>query len=111
MTPKEILIATRARIVNPIDFTRGTSARDDAGRPTLPNSPDAVCWCLMGAMIYACPDHTPGRVEAYRYLRQAAGTDNVAGFSDVNPHVAVIRTLDDAILLAEKDEKNEKGAP
>jgi hypothetical protein len=111
MTPKEILIATRARIVNPIDFTRGTSARDDTGAHVHPNSPEASCWCLLGAMIYVCPftpDSAPASLRACHYLQRASGSENLAGWSDINPHVAIIRALDDAILLAEKDERNEK---
>lgn len=49
VTTVEVLRAARARIAEPEDWTRCAAARDDLGEPTYPSSPQATCWCALGA--------------------------------------------------------------
>ncbi len=50
MTPKEILIAARAKIEAPERWTQGEYARNKRGGCVDENSPSAACWCIVGAI-------------------------------------------------------------
>jgi hypothetical protein len=67
MTTLEILIAGRARIDTPERWTRGDWARDANGVGVEPLSPDAVCFCAMGAV-----DAAAASEEYAVYLRAVA---------------------------------------
>ena len=78
--------------------TTGTFARDKDGKDVSPRSPEAVCWCALGA-IYYC-DSTDSE-EARRKLRQAPQVKVFHGdIPDWNDHVpfeevvAVLKELD-----------------
>lgn len=51
----QIRIIRRAReIITPRDaWTQGEEARNIKGEPTLANEPDAVCYCMLGALSKA----------------------------------------------------------
>ena len=57
MTPTEILIAAREKIER--GWTQKEYARTDGGEGVKYNSPDAVCWCSIGA-ICAVDDSRAG---------------------------------------------------
>ena len=48
MTPTEILIAAREKIEQ--GWTQKTYARSEDGDSVAYNSPDAICWCAVGAI-------------------------------------------------------------
>jgi hypothetical protein len=50
MSTKEILIAARAILADPAHWTKNTFARDRNNEPIDPTSPDAVCFCAVGAI-------------------------------------------------------------
>ena len=45
-----VLIAARAKIEDPKNWTKGTPARDSHGRKTLATNPDACMFCMIGAL-------------------------------------------------------------
>ncbi len=50
----QALLAARALIANPVTWTTGASARDAGNRPISSMSPDAVCFCAIGAVRRGC---------------------------------------------------------
>lgn len=50
MTVKEVLIAARAKIADPANWTQGACARDVCGGKTFSSNNNAVCWCSLGAL-------------------------------------------------------------
>jgi hypothetical protein len=91
MDAHEILIAARKLIEKPENWTQETSARDAAGRETLPTSPRAVCWCASGAILRA------GRADAGNALFALRSVGNIAHFNDTHTHPEVLALLDKAI--------------
>lgn len=51
MTPRELLVAARARVEDPARWTTGSPARDRRGSVTRSRYPQAVCWCATGAVL------------------------------------------------------------
>jgi len=49
MTPTQILIAAREKIER--GWTQKAYARSEDGSSVAYNSPDAVCWCPIGAIV------------------------------------------------------------
>lgn len=102
MTPKEVLVATRAKISDPNRWTREVAARDGHGIPCDPDQPEAACWCLVGAIVAVCPNDQAARNQAYVLLRAPTlnwelGIRNLHIFNDRNPHCVVLTKLDEAI--------------
>ena len=52
MSVHENLIAAKALIGDPARWTRGALARDKAGVSVQTFSPEAVCWCAVGAVYH-----------------------------------------------------------
>lgn len=50
MQVKEALAKARDLIKDPNRWTRNMYARDRTGNYASPNSPDAICWCAIGAV-------------------------------------------------------------
>ena len=50
MTPREILIAARAKIEAPERWTKGAFARSARGRKVRLDGGKARCWCMLGAL-------------------------------------------------------------
>lgn len=50
MTPREVLIAAKALIDTPEKWTQGWYAKDANGKHISDQSPDATCFCSIGAM-------------------------------------------------------------
>ena len=97
MTVKDVLIAARAKIEKPENWTRGMSARDADGQYISPRDPKAVCWCSAGAVYASVP--LVGVMPSSRVLR---ALDDVSGnsietFNDNMPHSEVLAVFDQAI--------------
>jgi len=73
MTTKEILIAARAKIERPECWTNGAYARDAAGREVEPTCPDAVCWCVRGAIDASTGHHSGNRPASVLFSQAVAG--------------------------------------
>lgn len=51
VTTKDILEGVRARLDKPEAWIKQSTALDAKGCPVGPNDPEAVCWCLGGAIV------------------------------------------------------------
>ncbi len=81
-------------------WTRGTFARDKAGRFTDLNSKAAARFCLSGALNRACPDMKV-RVKATALLSNVVFNGNIIAFNDSCDHKnQVIKAVKKAIKLA-----------
>ena len=49
----EYLVAARARITNPNDWTRDAEARTATNARVRADAPNAVCWCALGALAWS----------------------------------------------------------
>lgn len=117
MTPRvEVLIAARALIADPKNWTQGAYARqtDQFGDYAEVLSPDAKCFCALGALARAAGIDDPlsvNEVPEYRLLQKAVGrlTGNQCHFvpsvndgyarlpDDLTPHQGVLKLYDLAI--------------
>lgn len=103
MKPKEILIAARAKIENPENWTQGSYSRNiDGVTIDSPKSKAAVCWCSRGAII-AISETYEDEDLAMSHLRNAIESKypTVVGFNDSSTHVEVLSAFDRAISLAD----------
>lgn len=100
----QVLERARDTIADPDDWTSGAVARDDNGHRVAPWDPDAVCWCLVGALDKAATDLCLTSSRAYTLASQAARDlyrgSSVAVVNDNRGHTAAIRVLDEAIRRA-----------
>lgn len=96
----------QARLANPDHWTRRELARQADGSPCSPISPEAVCWCLLGARenvaaSWPWPIQQPV-LEATALVRQCLISDcEIASWNDrfVRTHADVLALLDAAITL------------
>lgn len=99
MTPKEILIAARAKIEAPERWTQGKFARAKNGACIGPQTAGAVRWCSIGAII------SVGDLPSYDLLLAAIGGEwnTVAEWNDApnRTHAEVLAAFDRAIATAE----------
>lgn len=94
MTVKEVLIAARAKIADPANWTQGMLARDASGIPVEVCSSRAACWCAVGAVAESAPyELTNTTVE---FLNKAAGMQ-IETFNDTHTHAEVLAKFDEAI--------------
>ena len=105
MSSADILRAARARIADPKNWTQGEMARDGSGKACPARSPNAVCWCAMGAVKVSGADFYS---EAADLLWQVSHDLFGRGVPYVNDdpdedlgHSAVLKIYDRAIELAE----------
>lgn len=111
MKTSEILIAAKAKIQDPKNWTQRTFARGSDGIQRRPTSGEAVCYCALGAIHSVRIGTTPesrfwlalGAIE-WEATRMFGPTASVAlindGFSKVDPwkcHGAVLELFDQAI--------------
>ena len=106
-----VLRAARDTLAVPERWTKKESARNVAGRPVLPTEPDAVCWCMAGAVKRAAA--TDGIFfEAITNIEQAMWCDfnrrhysDIAAFNDAigTTHADVLRLFDASIQRAESE--------
>lgn len=102
MNIKEILIAARAKIERPENWTKGVFARDPQGRDVAPTSKTAVCWCTIGA-ITATGVGYDDEALASNYLRREIDTHDksIWKFNDTSTHAEVLAMFDRAISVSE----------
>lgn len=114
---KGYLESVRKLIADPEYWTQGAMARDRVGRDVDEVSPDAVCWCLGGAINNVYEDLYHGltercnmiiasltRMKVSEKLSQLAygyNTDypmsSLTHFNDTHSHSEVLELLDQAI--------------
>lgn len=79
-------------------WTRGTLARDEHGLPVAAESPDAVCWCALGAVQRVASADTNARWDALEAIEAiVAEPAPISHWNDRQPSAAlVISVLRDA---------------
>lgn len=104
MTPKEILIAARAKIEAPERWTHGAYARDAGGREVEPTCPAAVCWCVRGAIDASTRHHSSNRPASVLFSQAVAGYGPlfipIWNDAPTRTHTEVIAAFDRAIAAA-----------
>lgn len=97
---KQALIDARDLIADPERWTKHTFARDAKGKEVDPKSPDATCFCGLGALIKV----VNGDLAAFKWARVAlADADiehTVSMVNDFQGHDAVLSLFDKAIEVS-----------
>ena len=110
MSALEELKAVRELLSAPARWTRGVYARNEQGLAVDPHDPEAVCWCLYGAMIYIVGDsnkrfavHLDAAEDAINVLSGFISAISVADWQDApdRTHAEVLDALDRAIAVEE----------
>lgn len=105
MTPREILIAARAKIEDRANWTQLATARDAVGATVHSRSPQACQWCAIGA-LNAVASRDTAIFDARDILGSVTPQVRNGEFlmiSDVNDlagHMAVMEMFDLAIAKA-----------
>lgn len=105
MSVRQILVAARAKIADPGDWTKGASARDVCGRPSPVHDYQSVCWCATGAIRFVSPSRLSGSA-AIQFLRSETPFDmGVHVFNDApkTTHAEVLSLFDRAIAALPED--------
>lgn len=115
-TKLEALLDIRNTLRDPKNWTTGFFARDKEGHGTQPYDPEAVCWCLEGAMKKAVYETEDGIGEVSKYslyikvkytLKNHIPKNNLilASFNDdaVTKHEDVLAIIDQAIFNTIKE--------
>jgi hypothetical protein len=105
-TVLDVLTGARELLNIPERWTQQFSARDGEGYPIDPTAPEAVCWCLLGALSCQIEDLTGDRPREntvlwsdtrhtlYDYLD---AEKSISGFNDSHTHEEVVALLDKII--------------
>ena len=85
---RQVIEQARALIATPAAWTQGEFARDTSGKPVSWRSPQAVQFCLWGALNRAAYAMTGDKLRAIPLADHAAGALREAGtsLSRVNDH-------------------------
>lgn len=82
-------------------WTKGWFARDAEGNDVLTNSPNAVCFCLSGAVSKTSPD---GKIEVVETFLNSQlpnpNYDTIPDFNDDNEHADILAFLDRCLSAA-----------
>lgn len=107
-TVTQILVAAKALIANPVNWTQGAGARNLVGQSVPVLSDEAHSFCSLGALDKALSvrDHSPGMDEkAYSFLGKSAANVSISLFNDRHSHEEVMEMWDKAIHLAKQAEE------
>ncbi len=109
MKNSDIILMAKAKIQDEKNWTKGVTARNIYGKAVGSSTPDAVCFCSMGAFLNMNrnPDPDTGRLAwgAFKYLQSAVFPYAVPDFNDNRNHAEVLAAFDKAYALAKADEK------
>lgn len=98
MNVHDTLVAARAVIAKPENWTINALARDKHNEPTHANADDAVCFCAAGAIRKAVGSIDMNVIEALEEVLLDRGQDpNVPTFNDRSTHAEVLALFDAAI--------------
>ncbi len=103
-TPKEVLIAVRELISDPKRWTQNAYARkgqDKFSMSVHPESKEATCWCMTGAIIKVCDDSSM-EAQVIDLLQESMtgpipGVMLIAIFNDNHTHDEVMALFDKVI--------------
>lgn len=97
MTVKEVLIAARAKIEKPENWTQKAYARDNLGFKVMPSDDGAVCFCAAGALRSLRDLTYIVKENSWYALVTEMGTQTVSFFNDRHTHDQVLHAFDRAI--------------
>lgn len=98
----EILLSAAFVLTPPENWTQNYMARNKRGDGRYYSAPDAVCWCVVGAMLSARRAlDAPGYDAALDFLDMACGMNRVT-FNNTHTHAEVLDALYRAAEIAEK---------
>ena len=109
MTPTEHLIAARALIARPENWTKHTAARDSHGQVVYSDNPRAVCWCTIGALAKTAKGRDPLAANDLIFLQIRENPDieedSIDGYNDApeTTHANILALFDKAIAAASKE--------
>ncbi len=102
MSAQQALLAARELISAPERWAQQFYAYDAAGKRVMPNDPDAVCWCAVGAV------HKAGGGATSIHMALDALGDAVPGmamtlpvYNDSRTHPEILALFDRAIAKLE----------
>ena len=99
----EVLTEARNLISEPEHWIQGVYARDAQGLPTDWGSPEAVCWCVTGAILKAAAAIQEQSIEHHALVMRSIkelmfGIDsNIYTFNDSHNHAEVLEMIGRAI--------------
>ncbi len=103
MTGIEVLKGARKLLERRGAWGQGENARDKTGRVILPTSPDAVRFCLNGALMRAAGSNCTAKYDAHARLEKVLGLEldeeSLTDWNDANSRRKhqVLAALDKAI--------------
>ncbi|MCC6224705.1 MAG: hypothetical protein IT201_14575 [Thermoleophilia bacterium] len=93
----DVLRRARRRIADPERWTAHAHARDALGNVVMPNSPEATCWCAVGAVKAECQDDNRLLSDTYEALAAVASPRTPIDVNDQLGYAAVLDMFDAAI--------------
>jgi hypothetical protein len=98
---KKALVSARALIEDPKHWTQGANATDSSGKITMPNSPNACCFCANGAILKVCEGFLPISC-VIPFLERGLPKDKELNqslfvYNDTHTHSEVLKLFDQAI--------------
>lgn len=99
MTPVErVLTSARDLIAKENRWTQGALAHDDQGKDIAPESDNARCFCILGALRRVAMQigNDDAKFHAQKILKKVCGSDLIS-FNDSHGHKDVVRVFDRAI--------------
>ena len=106
MDTLQILKGARALISDKNVWAKYAMAVDINGREVSVESPDAACFCSLGAIRRAagCPNYSSDEMSAREAVRAVlTGGHSIASFNDTHTHDEVLDLFDRAIARAESE--------
>src|SRR4029079_12117931 len=96
---RQIVQRARALIATPQTWTQRESARDSSGEPVSWRSPEAVQFCIWGALNRAAREMTDNEHQSVRFAAHAARplrsmTPSLSRLNDRGAHADVLALLD-----------------
>ena len=115
MNTVDFLKAVREKISRPESWTKHDYAKDVNGEAVSPIAPEAVCWCIRGAIASVegiDGDEGDDGDQAFFALGpigaavfEKTGDRLIAGFNDTSTHEEVLAVLDRAVEIARENAK------
>jgi hypothetical protein len=98
-TIEAVLVLAKAKIQDPKNWCRSALAKDIDGEPLHQDSPNAVRWCAVGALLSSTPKFYL-REKSITFLTESEQIEP-AVVNNVEGHEAVMKMFDRAIKIAQ----------
>lgn len=98
--PLKIITDARSLLSDPDKWTTGAAAKTEDGEHTNGFNPEAVCFCMIGALEHCSEGSDLAAYKAGSVLRRGLG-ETIAGFNDrpTTTHASMLAKLDEVIEL------------